>query len=91
MVVRDIVGSLFEGLPGVAHGDGEEGLFEHGDVVESVPEYDGVLRLSATQASMRRMPRRLSVGSMSTYGRYIPSAADRMNRVHRLFSPAGRT
>lgn len=47
MVVRDIVGSLFEGLPGVAHGDGEEGLFEHGDVVESVPEYDGVLRISA--------------------------------------------
>ena len=47
MVVCDIVGSLFEGLPGVAHGDGEEWLFEHGDVVESVTEYDGVLRLSA--------------------------------------------
>ena len=47
MVIGNIVGSFFQGLPGVAHGDGEEGFFEHGDVVETVPEYDRIFRLSA--------------------------------------------
>ena len=90
VVICNIVGPFFQLRFSVTHGDGKEGLAEHGNVVQPVAEDDASSGLPPMRFSMLRMPFPLSVGSRGTYGLSRSGAEGPAGPARFVCLPAGR-